>query len=151
MPQWRMQCRKGANGWTRLRGGFAEQDSAGFDRDSDERREQEDEHHSHRPAEPRGQSGRTSPTSLKNKLKGGNPSRAARPSAKAPPSTGARVSRPRTSAPADIRLCGMMPGDVADTWGDVTPSSALTGDVLDTPVGTGIERFALWFQETYAR
>ena len=54
-------------------------------------------------------------------------------------------------APADIRLCGMMPGDVADTWGDVTLLSALTGYVPDTPVGTGIERFARWYKETYAR
>ena len=52
---------------------------------------------------------------------------------------------------ADIRRCGMMPGDVADTWGDVTLLRALTDYVPDTPIRTGIDRFARWYKETYAR
>jgi UDP-glucuronate 4-epimerase len=52
---------------------------------------------------------------------------------------------------ADIRLCGTMPGDVADTWGDVTLLRALTDYVPDTPVRTGIDRFARWYKESYAR
>jgi UDP-glucuronate 4-epimerase len=50
----------------------------------------------------------------------------------------------------DIRLCAMMPGDVADTWGDVTLLGALTGYVPDTPLTVGIERFARWYKQTYA-
>jgi UDP-glucuronate 4-epimerase len=50
----------------------------------------------------------------------------------------------------DIRLCAMMPGDVADTWGDVTLLGALTGYVPDTPLSVGIERFAGWYKQTYA-
>jgi UDP-glucuronate 4-epimerase len=52
---------------------------------------------------------------------------------------------------ADIRRCGMLPGDVADTWGDVTLLRALTDYVPDTPIHTGIDRFARWYKETYAR
>jgi UDP-glucuronate 4-epimerase len=50
----------------------------------------------------------------------------------------------------DIRLCAMMPGDVADTWGDVTLLGALTGYVPDTPLSVGIERFARWYKQTSA-
>jgi UDP-glucuronate 4-epimerase len=44
----------------------------------------------------------------------------------------------------------MMPGDVPDTWGDVTLLKALTGYVPDTPLTAGIERFARWYKQTYA-
>ena len=50
----------------------------------------------------------------------------------------------------EIRLRGMMPGDVADTWGDVTLLKALTGYVPDTPLIAGIDRFARWYEQTYA-
>jgi UDP-glucuronate 4-epimerase len=50
----------------------------------------------------------------------------------------------------DIRLQDMMPGDVADSWGDVTLLGALTGYVPDTPLSVGIERFARWYKQTYA-
>jgi UDP-glucuronate 4-epimerase len=50
----------------------------------------------------------------------------------------------------DIRLRDMMPGDIADTWGDVTLLEALTGYVPDTPLREGIERFARWYMQTYA-
>jgi UDP-glucuronate 4-epimerase len=52
---------------------------------------------------------------------------------------------------ADVRHCGMMPGDVADTWGDVTLLRALADYVPDTPIRTGIDRFARWYKETYGR
>jgi UDP-glucuronate 4-epimerase len=45
----------------------------------------------------------------------------------------------------------MMPGDVADTWGDVTLLRALADYVPDTPIRTGIDRFARWYKETYGR
>jgi UDP-glucuronate 4-epimerase len=50
----------------------------------------------------------------------------------------------------EIRLRDMMPGDVADTWADVTLLGALAGYVPDTPLREGIGEFARWYKQTYA-
>lgn len=51
---------------------------------------------------------------------------------------------------ARIRFTGMAPGDVRDTWGDITTLSELTGYKPKVSVDDGIARFARWYRDYYA-
>lgn len=48
--------------------------------------------------------------------------------------------------PADKRLLPMQPGDVPDTWADVSRLGALTGFTPATPVHEGVQRFVDWYR-----
>jgi UDP-glucuronate 4-epimerase len=50
---------------------------------------------------------------------------------------------------AKIRFTGMAPGDVRDTWGDVSALSDLTGYKPKVSVDDGIAYFARWYREYY--
>ncbi len=50
---------------------------------------------------------------------------------------------------AQIEFTGMAPGDVRDTWGDVSILSELTGYNPKVSVDDGIERFAHWYRDYY--
>ncbi|NNJ76390.1 MAG: NAD-dependent epimerase/dehydratase family protein [Anderseniella sp.] len=50
---------------------------------------------------------------------------------------------------AQINFTGMAPGDVRDTWGDVSILSELTGYIPKVGVDDGIERFAHWYRDYY--
>ncbi|MEM9471085.1 MAG: GDP-mannose 4,6-dehydratase [Pseudomonadota bacterium] len=50
---------------------------------------------------------------------------------------------------AQINFTGMAPGDVRDTWGDVSRLSELTGYNPKVSVDDGIERFARWYRDYY--
>ena len=47
---------------------------------------------------------------------------------------------------ADKRLLPMQPGDVPDTWADVTRLGALTGFSPATPIREGVQRFVDWYR-----
>lgn len=47
---------------------------------------------------------------------------------------------------ADKRLLPMQPGDVPDTWADVTRLGALTGFSPATPIRDGVQRFVDWYR-----
>lgn len=50
---------------------------------------------------------------------------------------------------AQVNFTGMAPGDVRDTWGDVSRLSELTGYSPKVSVDDGIERFARWYRDYY--
>ncbi|MCO6441278.1 MAG: NAD-dependent epimerase [Nitrococcus mobilis] len=50
---------------------------------------------------------------------------------------------------ADKQLLPMQPGDVADTWADVSALSDEVGYQPKTPVEVGVERFVEWYQAYY--
>ena len=50
---------------------------------------------------------------------------------------------------AELELLPMQPGDVPDTWADVTALSRDTGYEPDTPVEIGVPRFVEWYREYY--
>ncbi|EAR21708.1 NAD-dependent epimerase [Nitrococcus mobilis] len=50
---------------------------------------------------------------------------------------------------ADKQLLPMQPGDVADTWADVSALSDEVGYQPNTPVEVGVERFVEWYQAYY--
>ncbi|MDN5869777.1 MAG: NAD-dependent epimerase [Nitrococcus sp.] len=50
---------------------------------------------------------------------------------------------------AETRLLPMQPGDVADTWADVSALSEVVGYQPNTPVEVGVERFVQWYQRYY--
>jgi UDP-glucuronate 4-epimerase len=52
---------------------------------------------------------------------------------------------------ARIKFTGMAPGDVRDTWGDITVLSGLTGYKPKVNVDDGIARFARWYRDYYAQ
>jgi UDP-glucuronate 4-epimerase len=52
---------------------------------------------------------------------------------------------------ARIDLQPMQPGDVTDTFADVSELQALTGAQPETPLRTGIERFARWYVAWHAK
>lgn len=47
---------------------------------------------------------------------------------------------------ADKRLLPMQPGDVPDTWADVTRLGELTGFSPATPIREGVQRFVDWYR-----
>ncbi|MEZ5647121.1 MAG: NAD-dependent epimerase [Burkholderiaceae bacterium] len=48
---------------------------------------------------------------------------------------------------ADKRMLPMQPGDVPDTWADVSRLSALTGFSPATPIREGVQRFVDWYRD----
>ena len=50
-------------------------------------------------------------------------------------------------ARADIRLAGMQPGDVEQTWADITATREELGWAPRTPVAEGLRRFAAWHRD----
>jgi UDP-glucuronate 4-epimerase len=50
---------------------------------------------------------------------------------------------------AERNLVEMQPGDVVQTWADCTDLFELTGFRPNTPLDTGLERFAEWFRAYY--
>ncbi len=50
---------------------------------------------------------------------------------------------------ADKRLLPLQPGDVPETWADVSGLTALTGYVPATPVEVGVPRFVAWYLDQY--
>jgi UDP-glucuronate 4-epimerase len=49
------------------------------------------------------------------------------------------------------RLLPMQPGDVADTWADVSALRRDVGYVPDTTIENGVARFVQWYREYYGR
>jgi UDP-glucuronate 4-epimerase len=52
---------------------------------------------------------------------------------------------------ADIRLAPMQPGDVVETYADITETTALLGWRPTTPIEEGLPRFVAWHREFHAR
>ncbi|HOC41967.1 MAG TPA: NAD-dependent epimerase [Thermoanaerobaculales bacterium] len=50
---------------------------------------------------------------------------------------------------AERRLLPMQPGDVPDTWADVSALEADVGYAPSTPIETGVKRFVEWYREYY--
>lgn len=48
--------------------------------------------------------------------------------------------------PADKRMLPMQPGDVPDTWADVSRLAALTGVTPQTPIREGVQQFVDWYR-----
>lgn len=51
--------------------------------------------------------------------------------------------------PAKKNMLGMQPGDVAETYADVTELKAATGFEPKTPLSEGIKRFVAWYRDYY--
>jgi UDP-glucuronate 4-epimerase len=54
-------------------------------------------------------------------------------------------------ARADIRMAEMQPGDVEQTWADITTTREELGWTPRTPVAEGLRRFAAWHREYHGR
>jgi len=50
---------------------------------------------------------------------------------------------------AERRLLPMQPGDVPDTWADISALEADVGYAPSTPIETGVKRFVEWYREYY--
>jgi len=50
---------------------------------------------------------------------------------------------------AERRLLPMQPGDVPDTWADISALEADMGYAPSTPIETGVKRFVEWYREYY--
>jgi UDP-glucuronate 4-epimerase len=50
---------------------------------------------------------------------------------------------------AERRLLPMQPGDVSDTWADISALEADVGYAPSTPIETGVKRFVEWYREYY--
>ncbi len=50
---------------------------------------------------------------------------------------------------ANIELKPMQPGDVKETYADITETTALTGYEPTTPISAGIPKFVEWYKEYY--
>jgi UDP-glucuronate 4-epimerase len=49
--------------------------------------------------------------------------------------------------PAIRELAPMQPGDVVETYADVTDLQAVVGFTPDTPIAEGLRRFVAWYRE----
>ena len=54
-----------------------------------------------------------------------------------------------TCKEADIEFLPMQPGDVKETYADVTETTELTGYKPTTPISVGVPRFIDWFKSYY--
>ncbi|MNR58359.1 hypothetical protein D3C85_1793370 [compost metagenome] len=53
--------------------------------------------------------------------------------------------------PAQLNMLPMQPGDVVETQSDTRLLRTLIGQVPETPVETGVARFADWFRDYYRK
>ena len=50
---------------------------------------------------------------------------------------------------ADIEMKEMQPGDVKDTYADITETTRVTGFKPTTPISEGVPKFIAWYKDFY--